>query len=58
MNDVALFVNVLRADISAGAARRLGIPCNFVRRHLRQMEEQLRLRLIQRSTWRLSLLAS
>ncbi|REG45495.1 LysR family transcriptional regulator AphB [Paraburkholderia sp. BL6669N2] len=55
LNDVALFVNVVRAGSFAEAARRLGIPCNTASRHIRQLEEGLGLRLMQRSTRRLSL---
>ncbi|WP_455281493.1 LysR family transcriptional regulator [Cupriavidus necator] len=55
LNDVALFVNVVRAGSFAEAARRLGIPPNTASRHIRQLEEGLGLRLMQRSTRRLSL---
>lgn len=55
LNDVALFVHVVRAGGLAGAARRLGVPSNTVSRRLQKLEKHLGLRLLQRSTRRLSL---
>ena len=55
LNDVALFVHVVRAGSFAEAARRLGIPSNTASRRIQQLEQALGLRLMQRSTRRLSL---
>ena len=58
LNEVALFVEVVRAGSFAGAGRRLGMPANSVSRHVQQLEAQLGSRLLQRSTRRLSLTAA
>lgn len=55
LNDVALFVDVIRAGSFAGAARRLGLPANTASRRIQQLESSLGLRLIQRSTRKLAL---
>lgn len=55
LNDVALFVHVVRAGSFAAAGRRLGIPPNTASRRIKQLEQELGLRLMQRSTRRLSL---
>ncbi|AIO35084.1 bacterial regulatory helix-turn-helix, lysR family protein [Burkholderia cenocepacia] len=55
LNDVALFVHVVRAGSFAEAARRLGIPPNTASRRINQLEQELGVRLMQRSTRRLSL---
>jgi LysR family transcriptional regulator AphB len=55
LNDVALFVQVVRAGSFAAAARRLGMPANSVSRRVQQLEQQLGLRLMQRSTRKLTL---
>jgi LysR family transcriptional regulator AphB len=55
LNDVALFVQVVRAGSFAAAARRLGMPANTASRRLQQLEQQLGLRLMQRSTRKLTL---
>ena len=55
LNDIALFVQVVRAGSFAAAARRLGIPANTASRRIQQLERQLGLRLMQRSTRRLTL---
>jgi LysR family transcriptional regulator AphB len=55
LNDVALFVQVVRAGSFAAAARRLGMPANTASRRIQQLEEQLGLRLMQRSTRKLTL---
>src|SRR5882762_2988272 len=55
LNDVALFVQVVRAGSFAAAARRLGMPANSASRHIQQLEQQLGLRLMQRSTRKLTL---
>src|SRR5260221_5419874 len=55
LNDVALFVQVVRAGSFAAAARRLGIPANTASRRIQQLEQQVGLRLMQRSTRKLTL---
>ncbi|MBC3372626.1 LysR family transcriptional regulator [Pseudomonas sp. SWRI92] len=55
LNDVALFVQVVRSGSFAEAARRLGMPSNTVSRRVQQLEAQLGARLLQRSTRKLTL---
>ncbi len=55
LNDVALFVQVVRAGSFAAAARRLGMPANTASRRIQQLEQLLGLRLMQRSTRKLTL---
>jgi DNA-binding transcriptional LysR family regulator len=55
LNDVALFVQVVRAGSFAEAARRAGMPSNTASRRIQQLEEQLGLRLLHRSTRKLTL---
>ena len=55
LNDVAVFVQVVRCGSFAEAARRLGIPPNTLSRRVQQLEAQLGTRLLQRSTRKLSL---
>src|SRR5882672_9636885 len=55
LNDVALFVQVVRAGSFAEAARRAGMPSNTASRRIQQLEEELGLRLLHRSTRRLTL---
>lgn len=55
LNDVALFVQVVRSGSFAEAARRLGMPSNTVSRRVQQLEGQLGTRLLQRSTRKLTL---
>lgn len=55
LNDIALFVQVVRSGSFAEAARRLGVPANTVSRRVQQLEEQLGTRLLQRSTRKLTL---
>ncbi|WP_191487962.1 LysR family transcriptional regulator [Pseudomonas sp. FEN] len=55
LNDIALFVQVVRSGSFAEAARRLGMPPNTVSRRVQQLEEQLATRLLQRSTRKLTL---
>jgi len=57
LNDVAVFVHVVRAGSFAAAGRRLNIPSNTVSRRLQMLEEQLGVRLLHRSTRQLSLTA-
>ncbi|MGO4221742.1 LysR family transcriptional regulator [Lysobacter sp. TAF61] len=55
LNDVALFVQVVKAGSFAEAARRAGMPSNTVSRRIGQLEEQLGVRLLHRSTRHLTL---
>ncbi len=55
LNDVALFVQVVRCGSFAEASRRLGVPPNTLSRRIAQLEAQLGTRLMQRSTRKLSL---
>ena len=55
LNDIALFVQVVRSGSFAEAARRLGLPANTVSRRVQQLEAQLGTRLLQRSTRKLTL---
>ena len=55
LNDVAMFVQVVRCGSFAEAARRLGLPPNTVSRRIQQLESQLGTRLMQRSTRKLTL---
>lgn len=55
LNDIAMFVQVVRSGSFAQAARRLGMPPNTVSRRIQQLEAQLGTRLLQRSTRKLTL---
>jgi DNA-binding transcriptional LysR family regulator len=55
LNDVAVFVQVVRCGSFAEAARRLGIPPNTLSRRVQLLEAHLGTRLLQRSTRKLSL---
>ncbi len=55
LNDVALFVQVVRSGSFAEAARQLGMPANTLSRRVQQLEDQLGTRLLQRSTRKLTL---
>lgn len=55
LNDVALFVEVVRCGSFAEAARRAGVPPNTVSRRIQQLEARLDTRLMQRSTRKLTL---
>jgi len=55
LNDVAMFVQVVRFGSFAEAARRLGVPPNTVSRRIQQLEAELGTRLMQRSTRKLTL---
>lgn len=55
LNDIAMFVQVVRHGSFAEAARRLGLPPNTVSRRIQQLEAQLGTRLMQRSTRKLTL---
>jgi DNA-binding transcriptional LysR family regulator len=55
LNDIALFVHVARWGSFAEAARRLGTPPNTLSRRIQQLENRLGMRLMQRSTRKLTL---
>lgn len=55
LNDVALFVNVVRAGSFAEAGRRLGMPPSTASRRVQALESALGTRLMQRTTRRLVL---
>ncbi|WP_460527013.1 LysR family transcriptional regulator [Chitinimonas naiadis] len=55
LNDVAIFVQVVREGSFAAAGRRLGIPANTLSRRLQMLEAALGTRLLLRSTRKLSL---
>lgn len=55
LNDVAIFVQVVRFGSFAEASRRLGLPSNTLSRRVQQLEAQLGTRLMQRSTRHLTL---
>lgn len=55
LNDIAMFVQVVRCGSFAEAARRVGLPPNTVSRRIQQLETQLGTRLMQRSTRKLTL---
>ncbi|MGU7778627.1 LysR family transcriptional regulator [Burkholderia sp. PU8-34] len=55
LNDVALFVTVASAGSFAEAARRLGLQANTASRRVQELERELGVRLMQRSTRRLVL---
>ena len=58
LNEVRMFVQVVRAGSFAEAARRLGVPPNTLSRRVAQLETRVRTRLLQRSTRRLTLTAA
>jgi DNA-binding transcriptional LysR family regulator len=55
LNDVLMFVEVVSAGSFAHAARRLGMPANTASDRVRKLEDQLGIRLLHRSTRRLTL---
>lgn len=55
LNDIALFVNVVRAGSFAEAGRRLGMPPSTASRRVQALEQALGTRLMQRTTRRLVL---
>jgi LysR family transcriptional regulator AphB len=55
LNDVALFVQIVRSGSFAEAGRRLGMPSNTASRRMQQLETDMGVRLMQRSTRRLTL---
>ncbi len=58
LNEVRMFVQVVRARSFVEAARRLGVPPNTLSRRVRQLEAGLDTRLMQRSTRKLTLTAA
>jgi DNA-binding transcriptional LysR family regulator len=58
LNEVRMFVQVVRARSFAEAARRLAVPPNTLSRRIRQLESALDTRLMQRSTRKLTLTAA
>lgn len=58
LNQIALFVEVVRAGSFAEAARRLRLPPNAVSRSIQQLEVALDTRLIHRSTRKLAMTAA
>src|ERR1700761_3293487 len=54
LNDLAMFVQVVRAGSFSEAARRLGMPSNTLSRRIDQLEGQLGTRLLHRSTRKLA----
>jgi DNA-binding transcriptional LysR family regulator len=58
LNEVRMFVQVVRARSFAEAARRLSVPPNTLSRRIRQLEAKLDTRLMQRSTRKLTLTAA
>lgn len=55
LNDISLFVNVVRAGSFAEAGRRLGMPPSTASRRIQSLENSLGVRLMQRTTRRLIL---
>lgn len=55
LNDLALFHQVVRAGSFAEAARRVGMPSNTLSRKIVHLEDQLDVRLLQRTTRKLTL---
>jgi DNA-binding transcriptional LysR family regulator len=58
LNQVMLFVEVVRAGSFSAAARQLGLPANTLSRRVGQLETHLDTRLMQRSTRKLTLTAA
>lgn len=54
LNDLAMFVQVVRAGSFSEAARRLSMPANTLSRRIDQLEGQLGTRLLHRSTRKLA----
>src|ERR1700747_43514 len=57
LNELAMFVHVVRAGSFSEAARRLGMPANTLSRRIDQLEGELGTRLLHRTTRKLSLSA-
>lgn len=57
LNEIYLFVEVMRAGSFAEASRRLGIPASTISRHIQTLESEMKSPLILRSTRKLTLTA-
>ncbi|MGE0401009.1 MAG: LysR family transcriptional regulator [Kofleriaceae bacterium] len=55
LNDVALFVDVVRAESFTATARQRGVPVSTVSRRISRLEDRLDTRLLERTTRRLHL---
>lgn len=55
LNDMALFVEVIKANSFRGAAEALGIPNSTVSRRIAELERRIGLRLLNRTTRRIEL---
>jgi DNA-binding transcriptional LysR family regulator len=55
LNDVALFVDVVRAESFTAAAKSRGVPVSTVSRRITRLEDRLDTRLLERTTRRLHL---
>jgi DNA-binding transcriptional LysR family regulator len=55
LNDVAIFVEVVRQGSFAAAARQMSVPANTLSRRVQQLEDRIGTRLMHRSTRQLSL---
>ncbi|NUU00105.1 LysR family transcriptional regulator [Herbaspirillum robiniae] len=58
LNDIWLFVQVVRAGSFAAAGRKLSMPPNTISRRLQALEAQVGVRLLQRSTRQLNMTAA
>lgn len=58
LNEIAVFIKVVDVGSFSGAAKLLGLPRSTVSRKVSQLEEALGIRLLQRSTRKLSLTQS
>lgn len=55
LNDMALFVEVIKANSFRGAAEAVGIPNSTVSRRIAELERRIGLRLLNRTTRRIEL---
>ncbi len=55
LNGIATLLTIVRAGSFSAAARQLGVPVNRLSREIQRLEERLGVRLLQRSTRKLSL---
>lgn len=58
LNDIWLFVHVVRAGSFAAAGRKLSMPPNTISRRLQALEAAMGVRLLQRSTRQLNMTAA
>ena len=54
LNHLRLFVEIVKVGSFVGTARRLGVPTNTVTRHIQLLEAAARVRLLHRSTRKLT----